>query len=123
MLNQNAEAKEKKLDTFQNLNDKSFKDYIHMVLQHMVLCEIWQNLASYPFPMLEFSNSKDSYTKFTLASLKFRRMRAFAGYKNEIWCMDLTYVDKLAKDNRGIKYLLVRQDVFDKTIDVRGLKS
>ena len=50
-------------------------------------------------------------------------MRAFARYKNEIWCMDLAYVDKLAKDNRGIKYLLVRQDVFDKKIDVRGLKT
>ena len=50
-------------------------------------------------------------------------MRAFARYKNEIWCMDLAYVDKLAKDNRGIKYFLVRQDVFDKTIDVRGLKT
>ena len=28
----------------------------------------------------------------------------------------------VAKDNRGIKYLLVRQGGFDKTIDVRGLK-
>ena len=38
--------------------------------------------------------------------------------------MDLAYVDKLAKDdNRGIKHLLVRQDVFDKTMDVTGLKT
>ena len=71
----------------------------------------------------QFLHSKDSYTKFTLATRKFKRMRAFARFKNEIWCMDLAYVDKLAKDNRGIKYLLVRQDVFDKTIDVRGLKT
>ena len=71
----------------------------------------------------QFLHSKDSYTKFTLATRKFKRMRAFARYKNEIWCMDLAYVDKLAKDNRGIKYLLVRQDVFDRTIDVRGLKT
>ena len=71
----------------------------------------------------QFFHSKDSYTKFTLATRKFKRMRAFARYKNEIWCMDLAYVDKLANDNRGIKYLLVRQDVFDKTIDVRGLKT
>ena len=71
----------------------------------------------------QFLHSKDSYTKFTLATRKFRRMRAFARYKNESWCMDLAYVDKLAKNNRGIKHLLVRQDVFDKTIDVRGLKT
>ena len=37
--------------------------------------------------------------------------------------MDLAYVDKLSKDNREKEYLLVRQDVFDKTIDVRGLKT
>ena len=71
----------------------------------------------------QFLHSEDSYTKFTLATRKFRRMRAFARYKNEIWCMDFAYVDKLAKDNREIKYLLVRQEVFDKTIDVRGLKT
>ena len=77
-----------------------------------------------PVPKVrQFLHSKDSYTKFTLATRKFRRMRAFARYKNEIWWMDLAYVDKLAKDNRGIKYLLVRQDVFDKTIDVRGFKT
>ena len=71
-----------------------------------------------------FLHSKDSHTKFTLATRKFRRMRAFARYKNEIWCMDLAYVvDKLAKDNRGKEYLLFRQDVFDKTIRVRGLKT
>ena len=71
----------------------------------------------------QFLHSKDSYTKFTLTTSKFRRMRAFARYKNEFWCMDLAYVDKQAKDNRGIKYLLVHQDVFDKTIDVRGMKT
>ena len=53
VLNQNAKAKERKLDPFQNLSDKSFKDYIHMVPQHMALCEIWQKLASYPFPRLD----------------------------------------------------------------------
>ena len=41
----------------------------------------------------QFLHSKDSYTKFTLATRKFKRMRAFARYKNEIWCMDLAYVD------------------------------
>ena len=43
--------RERKLDPFQNLSDKSFKDYIHMVLQHMALCEIWQKLARCLFPM------------------------------------------------------------------------
>ena len=75
------------------------------------------------YKVRHFLHSKDSYSKFTLATRKFRRIRAFGKNKNEIWCMDLAYVDKLAKNNRGIKYLLVRQDVFDKTIDVRGLRT
>ena len=37
--------------------------------------------------------------------------------------MDLAYVDKLAKYNNGVKYLLVRQDLFDRTVDVKGMKT
>ena len=51
-------------------------------------------------------------TKFTLATRKFKIMRAFARFRNEIWCLDLAYVDKLAKENNGVKFLLVRQDLF-----------
>ena len=37
--------------------------------------------------------------------------------------MDLAFVDKLAKDNNGIKFLLVRQDMFDRTVDAKGMKT
>ena len=37
--------------------------------------------------------------------------------------MDLAYVDKLAKENSGVKYLPVRQDFFDKTVDANGIKT
>ena len=37
--------------------------------------------------------------------------------------MDLAYVDKLAKDNNGVKYLLVRQDLFDRTVDATCSKT
>ena len=37
--------------------------------------------------------------------------------------MDLAYVDKLAKDNNGLKYLLVRQDLFGRTVDAKGMKT
>ena len=50
-------------------------------------------------------------------------MRAFARFKGEFWCMDLAYVDRLAKDNYGVKYLLVRQDLFDTTVDSKGMKT
>ena len=65
----------------------------------------------------QFLLSKPSYTKFSLATRKVKRVKAFARFKNEYWCTDLTYVDKLAKDNNGVKYLLVRQDLFDRTVD------
>ena len=71
----------------------------------------------------QFLHSKPSYTKFTLAARNFKRMKEFARLKNEYWCMDLAYVDKIAKDNNGVKFLLVRQDLFDRTVDAKGMKT
>ena len=70
-----------------------------------------------------FLYSKASYTEFTLATRKFKRMRAFSRFRIEIWCMDLAYVDKLAKEKNGVKYLLVRQNLFDRTVNANGLKT
>ena len=47
-------------------------------------------------------------------------MQAFARFKNEIWCLDIAYVDKLAKDDDGVKYFPVRQDLFDGIVDEKG---
>ena len=37
--------------------------------------------------------------------------------------MDLAYFDNLAKDNNGVKYLLVLQDLFDRIVDAKGMKT
>ena len=50
-------------------------------------------------------------------------MRAFARFENEIWCMDLAFVDELANDENAIKYLLVGQDKFDRTVDAKRMKT
>ena len=50
-------------------------------------------------------------------------MRAFARLRNEIWCMDCADVDKLAKEKNGVKYLLVHQDLLDRTVDAEGMKT
>ena len=71
----------------------------------------------------QFLHSTPSYTKLTLATRKFKSMKAFARFKNEIWSMDLACVDKVPQDNNGVKYLLVRQDLFDRTVDAKGMKS
>ena len=70
-----------------------------------------------------FLHSKPSYTNISFATRKFKRMRALARFKNEIWCMDLAYVDKIAKDNNGVYYLLVQQDLFGRTVDAKGMKT
>ena len=58
-----------------------------------------------------------------MAARNFKRMRAFARFRNEIWCIDLAHVDKVAKENNGVKYLLVRQDLFDRTVNAKGMKT
>ena len=40
-----------------------------------------------------FLHSKPSYTKFTRATRKFEQTKVFARFKNELWCIDLAYVD------------------------------
>ena len=37
--------------------------------------------------------------------------------------MDLANVDKLVKDNNGVKYLLVRPDLIDWTVDAKEMKT
>ena len=71
----------------------------------------------------QFLHSKSASTKFTLATRKFKRMKAIVRFRNEIWCMDLAYVDKLAKNNNGVEYFLVRQDLFDRTVDAKGMTT
>ena len=50
-------------------------------------------------------------------------MSAFARFRSEIRCMDLAYVGKLAKENNGVKYLLVRQYLFDRTVNAKRMKT
>ena len=37
--------------------------------------------------------------------------------------MDFAYIDKLAKENNGVKCLLVRQDLFDRTVNAKEMKT
>ena len=71
----------------------------------------------------QFLHSKPSYTNFALAMRNFKKMKAFARLKNEIWCMELGNVDKLAKDNSGVKFLLIRQDLLDRSVNANGVKT
>ena len=37
--------------------------------------------------------------------------------------MDLAYFDKLAKSKNGVKFLLILQDLFDRTVDAKGIET
>ena len=50
-------------------------------------------------------------------------MKAICRFQNEFRWVDLAYVDKLAKDNKGVKYLPIRHDFLDRTVDARGFKK
>ena len=60
----------------------------------------------------QFLQTKASYTIFGPSIRHFRRLQAFSIYIIEIWCMDLAFIDKLASQNNGVKYLLVALDIF-----------
>ena len=50
-------------------------------------------------------------------------MKAFAVFKIKNWCTDLPYVDKIANDNNGVSFLLVRQRLFDGTVDSKRMET
>ena len=37
--------------------------------------------------------------------------------------MDLAYVYKFSEEKNGVKYLPVRQELFDRTVDAKGMKT
>ena len=68
-------------------------------------------------------SQRNSHTRFILANQNFNRLKVIPRLKDESWCMDLAFVDKLAEKDIGLKYLLVRQDWFDRTVDAKGKKT
>ena len=42
---------------------------------------------------------------------------------NEIWSLDLAYVDKLAKYNRGVRYMLIAVNCLSRYLQVEPLKT
>ena len=70
-----------------------------------------------------FLHSKESYTRYHNATRKFRRQKVFTRYINDVWCMDLAFVDKLANENNDIKCFLVAVDVFSRFVRVQPMKN
>ena len=71
----------------------------------------------------QYLHTKDAYTQFHIAYRKFPRLHVVAKAVNEIWCMDLAQMDKLAEHNQGVKYLLVSVDVLSRFVRVESMKD
>ena len=123
ILNQSAKLKREEAGSLSNSEPQKLQRlYTQGGAVYRSVCNLVKARNQPVSKMRQFLHSKPSYTKFTLATHKVKRMKAFARFKNGIWCIDLAYVDKLAKENNGVKYLLVRQGLFDRTVDAKRMK-
>ena len=71
----------------------------------------------------QFLQSKNSYTKYRQFQKSFPRLEEVAYRINEIWSMDVAYMDKIAKHTNGFKYLLVAVDVLSRYLRVQPLRT
>ena len=70
-----------------------------------------------------FFHTEPAYTKYRTVCRKIPRLKWIVYDINEIWSIDLAYIDKLAKYNKDIKYLLVAVDCMSRYLRVQPLKS
>ena len=83
-----------------------------------------QNLSKLSIKKIEMHlETKPSFTKYPLRRLRISRLKVTVYDINEIWSVDLAYNDKLAKYNRGVKYLLVAVDCLSRYLRVEPLKT
>lgn len=68
-----------------------------------------------------FLETINAHTKYSSYRKQFARLKVVAYDINEIWSVDVAYVDKLSKYNRNVKYLLVAVDVMSRYLRVEPL--
>ncbi len=71
--------------------------------------------------VLRYLHSNATYTKFKTPVRNFKRLIAVSPAIDEIWSMDLAFVDKLARHNNNVKCLLVAVDVLSRVLRVEPL--
>ena len=70
-----------------------------------------------------YLDTKPSFTKYRSYRMQFPRLKVIVKDINEIWSLDLAYVDNLAKYNRDVKYLLVAVDCLSRYLRVEPMKT
>ena len=70
-----------------------------------------------------YLDTKPSFTKYRSYRMQFPRLKVIVKDINEIWSLDLAYVDNHAKYNRDVKYLLVAVDCLSRYLRVEPMKT
>ena len=70
-----------------------------------------------------FLHTEPAYTKYRTVIRKTPRLKVIVYDIDEIWSLDLAFVDKLAQYNHDVKYLLVAVDCMSRYLRVQPLKS
>ena len=73
--------------------------------------------------MKQFLATKNAHTKNKRFRKSFTRLKVIAYDLDEIWSLYLAHVDKLKKQNTGIKYVLIAVDSLSRYLRVEPLKS
>ena len=73
--------------------------------------------------IVRYLQSKAPYTKYRQFRESFSRLKAVAYRINEIWSVDVAYMDKVAQHNNGVKCLLVAVDVLSRYLRVQPMET
>ena len=74
-------------------------------------------------PVSKVFTFKSFLYKNYFGSTKIQENEGFCQIRKEIWYMDFAYVDKLPKENKGKKLLLVCQVLFVRIVNTKGTKT
>ena len=69
-----------------------------------------------------FMRNKNAHSKYRQFRRKFPRLKVISCDVDEIWSIDVAYVDKLAIYNHGVKFLLVAVDVLSRKLRVESMR-
>ena len=75
------------------------------------------------YQVVQYLQSKAPYTKYKQFRKTFPRLKAVAYRINKIWSVDVAYMDKVARHNNGVKYLLVGVDVLSRYLRLQPVKA
>ena len=73
--------------------------------------------------ILKISASSILTHKVWIISRKNPRPKVIVNDINEVWSLDLTYVDQLARENPGVRYLLIAVDCLSRYFQLEPLKT